>query len=75
MSPKNIEAQQIKIEISKLNQKITVEFQNLKNYDFYSIKQELAKCNFKINITPNGLEKYRSFNNNSKLVFIEASNV
>ena len=52
MSPKNIEAQQIKIEISKLNQKIPVEFQNLKNYDFYSIKQELAKCNFKINITP-----------------------
>ena len=37
----------------KLNHKILVVFQNLKNYDSHLVMQELGIFNFKINVTPN----------------------
>ena len=56
----------------KLNHKIPVVFQNLKNYDLHLLMQELSKFNFKINVVPNGLEKYMSFSINNKLIFIDS---
>ena len=53
----------------KLNHKIPVVFDNLKNYDFHFIMLELGKFNLKINGMPNGLEKYMSFTINNKLKF------
>ena len=55
----------------KLNHKIPVVFQNLKNYDSHLIMEELDKFNLK-NVLPNGLEKYMSFNINNKLSFIDS---
>ena len=54
----------------KVNYKITVVFQNVKNYDLHLIMQELGKFNLKLNVIPNGLEKYMSFSINNKLSFI-----
>ena len=56
----------------KLNHKIHIVLQNLKNCDSYLIMQELGKLNFEINVTPNGLEKHMSFNINNKLIFIDS---
>ena len=56
----------------KLNPKIPVIFQILKNYDSHSIMQELGKFNLKINVIPNVLEKYMSFSVNNKLNFIDS---
>ena len=56
----------------KLNHKIPVVFQNLKNYDSHLIMQELGKFNLKVNVIPNGLEKYMSFSINNKLSFIDS---
>ena len=56
----------------KLNHKIPVVFQILKNYDSHSIMQELGKFNLKINVIPNVLEKYMSFSVNNKLNFIDS---
>ena len=56
----------------KLNQKFSVVFYNLKNYDSHLIMQELGKFNLKINVLPNGLEKYMSFTINNKFSFIES---
>ena len=56
----------------KLNHKIPVVFQNLKNYDSHLIMQELGKFNLEINVIPNGLEKYMSFSINNKLSFIDS---
>ena len=56
----------------KLNPKIPVVFQILKNYDSHSIMQELGKFNLKINVIPNVLEKYMSFSVNNKLNFIDS---
>ena len=53
----------------KLNPKIPVVFQILKNYDSHPIMQELGKFNLKINVIPNVLEKYMSFSVNNKLNF------
>ena len=50
----------------KINHKIHVAFQNLKNL----IMQELDKFNLKINAIPNGLEKYMSFSTSNKFTFI-----
>ena len=55
----------------KVNHKIHIEFQNLKNYDSYLFMQELSKFNCKINVIPNGLEKHIRFNINTKLNFID----
>ena len=41
----------------KLNHKIPVVFQNLKNYDSHLIMQALDKFNLKINVIASGLEK------------------
>ena len=54
-----------------VNQKISVVFHNLKNYDSYLLMQELGIFSLKINVIPNGLENYMSFTNNKKLNFIE----
>ena len=56
----------------KLNQKICVVFQKLKNYDPHLIMQELDKFNFKINFISKRLEKYTSYNINDNLVFIDS---
>ena len=56
----------------KLNHKILIVFQHLKNYDPHIIMQELGKFYFKINIIPNRLEKYMSFNINDELSFIHS---
>ena len=56
----------------KLNLKIPIVFQNLKNYDSHLIMQELGKFNLKISVIPNGLEKYMSFAINNKLSFIDS---
>ena len=56
----------------KLNYKIHVVLDNLKNYDSHLIVQELGKFNLKINVIPNGLEKYMSFSINNKLSFIDS---
>ena len=50
----------------KLNRKIPVIFNNLKNYDSNLIMQELGKFNLKINVIPNGLEKCMSITINNK---------
>ena len=50
----------------KLNHKVSVAFQNLKNYDSHLIMEELSKFSLKINLMPNGLEKYMSFTINNK---------
>ena len=55
-----------------VNQKISVVFHNLKNYDSYLLMQELGIFSLKINVIPNGLENYMSFTNNKKLNFIES---
>ena len=54
----------------KLNKKIPVIFQNLKNYDSHIIMQELGKFNIRIKLIPNGLEIYLSFTINNKFSFI-----
>ena len=41
----------------KLNQKISIVFHNLKNYDSHLIMHKLGKTNLKISVMPNGLEK------------------
>ena len=56
----------------KLNHKIPVVFNNLKNYDSNLIMPELIKFNLKISFIPNGLEKYMSFTINDKLCFIDS---
>ena len=56
----------------KLNHKIPVVFQNLKNYDSHLIMQALDKFNLKINVIASGLEKYMSFSINNKLSFIDS---
>ena len=56
----------------KLNLKIPIVFQNLKNYDSHLIMQELGKFNLKISVIPNGLEKYLSFTLNNKLIFLDS---
>ena len=56
----------------KLNQKISVVFHNLKNYDSNLIMQELGKFSLEINVISNGLEKYMSFSINNKLSFIDS---
>ena len=55
----------------KLNHKIPIVFQKLKNYDSHLIMQKLGKLDFKINLIPNGLEKYMSFNISNRLIFID----
>ena len=55
----------------KLNHKIPVVFQNLKNNDSHLTLQTLGKFNLKINVIPNGLEKYMCFSINNKLSFID----
>ena len=40
----------------KLNQKISIVFHNLGNYDFHLYTQELSKFTFKINVIANSLE-------------------
>ena len=56
----------------KLNRKIPIVLQNLKNYDFHLrlTMQELEKFNLKISVTLNVLEKYMSFTINNNLSFI-----
>ena len=56
----------------KLNYKIPIVFNNLKNYGLHLIMQEPDKFNFKVNVMPNGLEKYMNFNINKKLIFIDS---
>ena len=56
----------------RLNQKIPIVFDNLKNYDCHLIVQELGKFNVKVNIIQNGLEKYMSFTINNKISFIDS---
>ena len=56
----------------KLNHKIHVVFDNLKNYDSHPIMQELGKFNLKINVIPNGIKKYMSFISNNKISFIDS---
>ena len=56
----------------RLNQKIPIVFDNLKNYDCHLIMQELGKFNVKVNIIQNGLEKYMSFTINNKISFIDS---
>ena len=56
----------------KLNHKILILFQNLKNHDSHLIMQELGEFNHKINVVTNGLEKYTSFTNNNMLLFIDS---
>ena len=58
----------------RLNHKIPIVFQNLKNYDSLLIMQELGKFNFKINVIRNGLENYMSFTINNKLNLLSAFN-
>ena len=50
----------------KLNDKLPIVFNSIKNYDSHLIMQELGKFIFKINAKPNGLEKYMRFNINNK---------
>ena len=57
----------------KLNHKIPVSFDNLKNYDSHFIMQELCIFNLKISVIQNELEKYMSFTINNKLGFIDSS--
>ena len=63
ISLKNIQVLHIEIVMLssnvKLNQKISVVFQNLKNS--HLIIQEQGKFNLKINVIPNTLETYISF--------------
>ena len=56
----------------KLNHKISIVFQNLKNYDSHLIMQELGKFNFKINVIPTILERCMSFNISNKSIFIDS---
>ena len=56
----------------KLNYKIPVVFQKLKNYDSYLIMKELGKFNLKINLIPNELGKCMSFSINNKLILIDS---
>ena len=56
----------------KLNQKVSVVFHNIKNYDSHLIVQELGKFNIKISVIPNGLQKYMNFTINNKLRFIDS---
>ena len=58
----------------KLNQKIPIVFQNLKNYDSHLIMQELRKFNLKISVIPNGLEKCMSFTIVNKFFLLADSN-
>ena len=55
----------------KLNHKIPIVFQNLKNYDSHLLIYELGKFYFKINIISNRLEKYMRFKINNKLIFVD----
>ena len=55
----------------KLNHKIPILFNNLKNDGSHLIMQKLGKVNLKRNVIPKGLEKYMSFTMNNKLSFIE----
>ena len=56
----------------KVNQKIYLAFNNIKNYGSHLIIQELDKFSYKIKVIPNGLEKYMSFNISNILVFIDS---
>ena len=66
ISLKNIEALHIEtvISILKLNHKIPIAFQNLRNYNSHLIIQELGK----FNLIPNGLKRYMSFTIHNKLM-------
>ena len=55
----------------KLNNKFSVVFHNLKNYDFHLIMKELGKFSVKVNVIPNRLEKYMSSTINNKFTFID----
>ena len=54
----------------KLNRKIPIVFNHLKNYDSHLIMQELGKFNLKTNVILNEVEKYMSFAINNMLSFI-----
>ena len=59
----------------KLNPKIPIVFNNLKNYDLNFIMKNWANLILryaKVNVMPNGLEKYMSFNKNIKVIFIDS---
>ena len=57
----------------RLNDKLPVVFQNLKNYDSHLIMQELGKFDLKTSVILNGLETYMSFTINNKLSFSSSS--
>ena len=57
---------------TKLNNKTSIVFHNLKNYNSHLIMQELGKFHFKTNVISNGLEKYMTFNIHNKLIFIDS---
>ena len=54
----------------KLNDKISMVFHNLKDYESHLVMQELGKFDFKINVMSNVFEKHMAFNINNKLFFI-----
>ena len=56
----------------KLNPKITIVFQKLKNYESHLIMQEPGKSKLEINVIPNGLGKYMSFSINNKSRFVDS---
>ena len=53
----------------KLNLKISIVIDNLKNYDSHIIMQQLDKFSFKINPISHRLKKYMSFNINNNFFF------
>ena len=45
----------------QLNNKISIAFRNMKNYNSRLIMQNLGKFNLKLNVIRNGLERHMSF--------------
>ena len=56
----------------KMTKKVSVIFDNLKDYDSHLIIKEVSKFDMKVGIIPNELEKYVAFTINGSFVFIDS---
>ena len=56
----------------KMTKKVSVIFDNLKDYDSHLIIKEVSKFDMKVGVIPNELEKYVAFTINGSLVFIDS---
>ena len=55
-----------------MTKKVSVIFDNLKDYDSRLIIKEVSKFDMKVGVIPNELEKYMAFTINGSLVFIDS---